>query len=176
MPHYLTKTFALIFAVSAALTCGIAIASTVTGETVAPVGNTQTIAPAGSSRPILMFLPDAAMGASQKPFSRFQSEQTSDAVNHKETKNSAPSPTPALFLNHETRPMRSLIIGWLPAKEGTNTNGLYQPGQYQYASTPTETGCRTVDRTANNAVEIPDGGGKSLHLPAGWLLGMCLHY
>jgi hypothetical protein len=176
MPRYLTKTFVLIFAVGAALTCGIAFAATVTGETVAPEANTQRTAPAGSSRPIFMFLPDAAIRASQKPFSRYQSEQTSDVVNHKETNNSASSLTPALFLNQETRPTTSLMIGWLPAKEGTNTAGLYQPGQYQYASTPTEAGCRTVDRATNNAVETPDGGGKGLHLPVGWLLGMCLHY
>jgi hypothetical protein len=71
--------------------------------------------------------------------------------------------------------MRSLMIGWLPAKDDTTTAGRYQPGSYQYVSTATEAECRTVDK-AGNAEEIPYGGNKGLRLPAAWLLGMCLHY
>jgi hypothetical protein len=176
MPHYLTKIFVLIFAIGAALTCGIASAATVTEGTVAPGDNARGTAVTKPSRQFYIFLPDVALRASQKPFSQYQSEQTSDVVNHKETKNGASSPTPALFLGQETRPTTSLMIGWLPVNEGTNTTGLYQPGKYQYVLPPTEAGCRAVDRTANDAVETPDAGSKGLHLPAGWLLGMCLHY
>lgn len=175
MPYFLTKTFVLIFAVGAALTCGIPFAAMATEGDVAPKYNTRSPAPAKPSRPINIFLPNATTRASQTPFSRYQSKQTSNAANSKETENSASPPAPALFLSEETRPTTSLMIGWLPAKEDMKTTGLYQPGPHQYASTKTEADCRTVDRTSN-AVETPDGGSKGLHLPAGWLLGMCLHY
>ncbi len=72
--------------------------------------------------------------------------------------------------------MTSLMIGWLPPKEDMNTTRLYQPAPRQYVSTTTEADCRTVDTTTNNAVETPGGGNKGLHLPAGWLVGMCFHY
>lgn len=184
MPRYLTKTLVISFAVGAALTCQIAFAATVTEGTMAPQDNTQSAVPAKPSRPYYLFLPDAAIRNFQKSternpawFSRYQSKQTSNFVNNKETENSASLPTPSLFLSQEARPTTSLIIGWLPAKGGTNTPGPYQTGPYQYTSRETEAGgCRTVDRTASNAVETPDSGSKGLHLPAGWLLGMCLHY
>ena len=71
--------------------------------------------------------------------------------------------------------MRSLMIGWLPAKDDTTTAAPYQPGSYQYVSTGAEAECRTMDK-AGNAEEIPYGGNKGLRLPVAWLLGMCLHY
>jgi hypothetical protein len=184
MPPYFTKTLVITCAVGAALTCHIAFAATAAEGTVAPEDNTQSAAPAKPSRPYYLFIPDATIRAFQKStervpawFSRYQSKQTSNVVNNKETENSASFPTPALFLSQEARPTTSLMIGWLPAKAGMNTPGPYQPDPYQYTSTETEAGgCQTVNRTASNAVETPYGGSKGLHLPAGWLLGMCLHY
>ncbi len=176
MPHYLTKTFVRILAIGAALTCGIAFAATATGETVAPKDNTQSTAPAGSSRPIIMFLPDAARHTSRMPFSWYLNKQKTNVVNNQEKENRASPSTPALFPGQETRPATSLMIGWLPPKEGTSTTGLYQPGPYQYATTAAEAGCQTMDRTASNTEVTPDGGRKGLRLPAGWILGMCLHY
>ena len=184
MPTYFTKTLVITCAVGAALTCHIAFAATAAEGTVALKNNTQSAAPAKPSRPSYLFIPDAAIPAFQKStergpiwFSRYQSKQTSNVVNNKEAENSASFLKPALFLSQEARPTTSLMIGWLPAKGDTNTPGPYQPDPYQYASKKTEAdGCQTVNRTANNAGETPDGGSKGLHLPAGWLLGMCLHY
>jgi len=176
MTHYLTKTFICIFTVGAALTCSIAFAATATEETVAPKNSSQSTAPAKSSPPIDLFLPDAAIRDSQMPFSWYLNKQKADVVNNQEKENRASSSTPALFPGQETHPTTSLMIGWLPPKEGTSTTGLYQPGPYQYATTGSEGGCQTMDRTASNTEATTDGGRKGLHLPAGWLLGMCLHY
>ena len=176
MTHYLIKTFALIFAVGAALMCGMAFAATATGLTPAPRDNAQSAAPAEASRPILMFLSDAVIPTTQMPFSWYQGKQTADVANNKKPENGASPFTPALLPGQETRLTTSLMIGWLPAKDGKNTTGLYQPGSYQYVSTETEAGCQAMDRTAGNPGETPDGGRRGLHLPAGWLLGMCLHY
>ena len=172
MPLYLTKTLFLIFTISTVLTCGAAFTVAATEKTVASENNTRSAVPAKPSRPFYTFLADTAVRASQKPFLQYPGEQSS---NNKETADSAASPTGTLFPAQETRPMRSLMIGWQPAKNDTTTTGRYQPGSYQYASTGTEAECRTVDK-ASNAEEIPDDGNKGLRLPAGWLLGMCLHY
>jgi hypothetical protein len=176
MPQYLTKTFALIFAVGAILICGVAFAATTAEPTVAPKDNARSAAPAKPSRPIQLFLTDTVIPASQKPFSRYQSEKPFGVVNNQETENSALSPALTLFPNQETRPMSSLLIGWIPAKDGTNTAGPYQSRPYQYASTTTDVDCPTMDRTAGNAVETSNSGSKGLRPPAGWMLGMCLHY
>ena len=184
MPRYFTKKLIATFAVGAALTCHIASAATITEGTMAPEDNIQSAVPAKPSRPYYLFLPDAAIRTLQESterdpawFSRYQSKQTSNFINNKETEDNASLPAPLLLLSQEVRPTTSLIIGWIPAKGGTTTPGPYQPGPYRYASTKTEAGgCRTADRTANNAIETPDSGSKGLHLPAGWLLGMCLHY
>ena len=184
MPLYFTKTLVITCAVSAALTCHIAFAARAAEGTVAPENNTQSAALAKPSRPNYLFIPDVAIRAFQKSteqdpawFSRYQSKQTYNVVNKKEAENSASFPMPALFLSQEARPTTSLMIGWLPAKGSMNTHGPYQPDPYQYASKETETGsCQTVNSTASNAMETPDSGSKGLHLPAGWLLRMCLHY
>lgn len=176
MTHNLTKTFVLIFAVGAPLMCGMAFAATATAVTLAPHGNAQSTAPAKSSRPIFMFLPDAANRTPQMPFSWYQGKQTANVANIKKAGNGASPAAPALLPGQETRATTSLIIGWLPAKEDKNTTSLYQPGPYQYVSTAPEAGCQATDRTAGNSGEAPDGVRKGLHLPAGWLLGMCLHY
>jgi hypothetical protein len=176
MSHYLPKTFVRIFTVGAALTCSIAFAATVTAETVAPKNNSQSTALAKSSPPIDLFLPDAAIRASQMPFSWFLNKQQANVVSNQEKENKASSSTPALFPGQGTHPTTSLMIGWLPPKEGTSTTGLFQPGPYQYATTGTEGGCQTMDRTASNTEATTDVGRKGLHLPAGWILGMCLHY
>ena len=176
MSHYLTKTFVRIFTVGAALTCGIAFAATVTAETVTPKDSPQSTTSAKSSSPIDLFLPNAAIRDSQMPFSWYLKKQNANAVNNQEKESRASPSTPALFPGQETHPTTSLMIGWLPPKEGTSTTGLYQPGPYQYATTGTEGVCQTMDRTASNTEATTDGGRKGLHLPAGWLLGMCLHY
>lgn len=184
MPSYFTKTLVITCTISAALTCHIAFAATAAEGTVAPENNTQSAVLAKPSRPNYLFIPDVAIFAFQKSteqgpawFSRYQSKQTSNVVNNKEAENSASFPTPALFLSQEARPTTSLMIGWLPAKGSMNTPGPYQPYPYQYASKETEAGgCQTANRAASNAVEPPDGGSKGLHLPAGWLLRMCVHY
>jgi len=175
MSNYLTKTLALVFVIGAALTCDAAFAAAATEKTVSLEKNTRSAVPAKPARPFYTFLPDTAVRASQKPFLRYPGEQSSNLVYNKETAGSAASATGTLFPNRETRPMRSLMIGWLPAKDDTTTAGRYQPGSYQYVSTGTEAECRTVDK-AGNAEEIPYGGNKGLRLPAAWLLGMCLHY
>jgi len=176
MLRYLTKPFILFLAVGAALTCVIPFAAMANEGTAAPRYNTRNPAPAKSSRQINMFLPDATIPASQQSFSRYLSKQRSSVVNSKETENSAAPSTPALFPSQAARPMTSLMIGWLPQKEDMNTTGLYQPAPRQYISTKTEADCRAADRTTSNPAETPSGGGKGLHLPAGWLLGMCFHY
>lgn len=175
MPRYFAKILVLGFAVGAALTCNVPFAAMATEGTVAPEYNTRNTGPAKPSRQIYLFLPDATIRASQNPFSRYQRKQPSVA-DSKETASSALPPTPALFLNQETLPTTSLMIGWLPAKEDMSTTGLYQPGLRQYVSTKPEAGCRTVDRTVSNGVQTPDVGSKGLHLPAGWVVGMCLRY
>ncbi len=71
--------------------------------------------------------------------------------------------------------MRSLMIGWIPAKDATNRTSLYQPEPYQYIS-PKTADCSAMEGTNDSAMEAPDGSSKSLQLPAGWMLGMCLHY
>ena len=71
--------------------------------------------------------------------------------------------------------MGSLIIGWVPANDGTNKTAFYQPEPYQYVSTKTAN-CPAVEGTSNNAVETSDSSSKSLQLPTGWMLGLCLHY
>lgn len=184
MPRYFMKTLAISFATGAALASCIAFAATATAETMAPEDNTHSGVHAKPSRPYYLFLPNVAIrtlkySTERDPawFSRNQSEQTSSFVNDKETEKNASLPVPSLFLSQETRPTASLMIGWLPAKGGANTPGPYHPDSYQYTSTGTKAGdCRAVDRTASTAVETPDSGNKGLHLPAGWLLGMCLHY
>jgi hypothetical protein len=176
MPQFSTKTFALIFAVGATLICGVAFAATTAEPTVAPKDKARSIAPAKPSRPIQLSLTDSVIRASQKPFSRYQSEKPFGVVNNQETEHSASSPSLTLFPNQETRPMSSLMIGWIPAKDGTNAAGPYQSRPYQYASTTTDVDCPTMDRTAGNAVETSDSGGKGLRPPVGWMLGMCLHY
>jgi hypothetical protein len=176
MPQYLTKTFALIFAFGAVLIGGNAFAATTAEPTVALKANARSAAPAKPSRPIQLFLTDTVIRASQKPFSRYQSEKPFGVVNNQETERSAASPSLTLFPSLETRPMSSLMIGWIPAKDGTNTAGPYQSRPYQYASTTTDVDCPTMDRTAGNAVETSDSSGKGLRPPAGWMLGMCLHY
>lgn len=175
MSRYLTKTFVLVFAIGTALTCGAAFAAAATEKTVTPEKNTRSAVPAKPARPFYTFLPDTAVGASYKPFLRYPGEQSSSLVYNKETAESAASSAWTLFPTQETRPMRSLMIGWLPAKNDTTTTVPYQAGSYQYVSTDTEAECRTADR-AGNAEEIPYGGNKGLRLPAAWLLGMCLHY
>ncbi len=184
MPSSFTKILVITCAVGAALTCRIAFAATAAGETVAPENHAQSATPAKSSRPYYFFISDAAIPAFQKSmeqvpawFPRYQSKQTSNVANNKETETSASFPISALFLSQETRPTTSLMIGWLPAKGSMKTPGSYQPDPYQYASTETEAGgCQALNRTTGNAVETPYSGSKGLHLPAGWLLGMCLHY
>jgi hypothetical protein len=175
MSHYLTKTFALVFVIGTALTCGAAFAAAATEKTASLEKNTRSAVPAKPSRPFYTFLPDTAVGASYKPFLQYPGAQSPNLVYNKETADNAAFPTGTLFPAQETRPMRSLMIGWLPAKDDTTTAGRYQPGSYQYVSTATEAECRTVDK-AGNAEEIPYGGNKGLRLPAAWLLGMCLHY
>lgn len=176
MPRYLAKTFVIIFAVSAALTCDAAVAAMATVEAAASEHNTRSLAVANPSHRIDTFLPDAAIRVAQTPFAGYQGRQTSRVIDNQETVNSASPPTPALLLRPETRPTTSLMFGWLPPKDDMKTTGLYQPGSYQYVSTETERGCGTADKAAGNAAETPEGGSKGLHLPSGWLLGMCLHY
>jgi len=176
MTHYRTKTSVLIFAVGAALICDMAFAAPATGVTPAPQGNAQRAAPADASRPIFMFLPDAVNRTPQMPFTWYQGKETANGATNKKAENGASPSAPALLPGRETRSTTSLIIGWLPAKEDKNTTSLYQPGPSQYVSTATEAGCQTTDRTAGDSQEAPDAGKKVLHLPAGWLLGMCLHY
>lgn len=175
MPHYLTNTFVRIFIVGA-LTCSIAFAATASAETVAPKDRSKNTTPEKSSPPIDLFLPDATIPTSQMPFSWFLKKQQANVVSNQENENRALSSTPALFPGQEAHSTTSLMIGWLPPKEGTSTTGLYQPGPYQYATTGTEEGCQTMDRTARNTEATTDVGRKGLHLPAGWLLGMCLRY
>jgi hypothetical protein len=175
MSRYLTKTFVLVFVIGTALTCGAAFAAAATEKTVASENNTRSAVPAKPARPFYTFLPDTAVRASYKPFLQYPGAQSSNLIFNKETAGSAASPAWTLFPTQEARPMRSLMIGWLPAKDDTTTAGRYQPGSYQYVSTATEAECRTVDK-AGNAEEIPYGGNKGLRLPAAWLLGMCLHY
>ena len=174
MPQFSTKTFFLIFAVGAVLIYGNAFAATTAEPTVALKANARSAAPAKPSRPAQLFLTDTVIRASQKPFSRLQSEKSFGVVNNQETEHSASSPSLTLFPNQETRPMSSLMIGWIPAKDGTNAAGPYQSRPYQYAPTASDVDCPT--RTAGNAVETSDSGGKGLRPPAGWMLGMCLHY
>ena len=176
MSRYFAKTLVLIFSAGATLTCGIPFAAMANEGTVAPEYNTRNTAPAKPPRQIYMFLPDTTIHTSQNPSSQYQSKQISNVVNSKGVENGALPPSPALFPSQATRPTTSLMIGWLPPKEDMNTTRLYQPAPRQYVSTTTETDCRTVDTTTNNAVETPGGGSKGLHLPAGWLLGMCFHY
>jgi hypothetical protein len=175
MSRCLTKTFVLVFVIGTALTSGAAFTAAATEKTVASENNTRSAVPAKPSRPFYTFLPDTAVRASQKPFLQYPGVQSSNLVYNKETADSAASPAWTLFPTQETRPMRSLMIGWLPEKNDTTTAGRYQPSSYQYVSTVTEAECRTVDK-AGNAEEIPYGGNKGLRLPAAWLLGMCLHY
>jgi hypothetical protein len=182
MPRLITNTSVVTIAVGVALTCQVALAATLTDGSTVPEVNKYSAAPAKPTHPYFLYLPDAGFHAFQQSmelnpawFSRNQSKQTDIVVNNKESENSASLPAPSLFLSQEPRPKTALVIGWLPAKSGTS--GPYQPGPYQYATTETKAGgCQTVDRSASNAVETPDSGSKSLHLPAGWLLGMCLHY
>ncbi len=184
MSRFFAKTKVIAYAVGVAFTCHAAFAATVTAETMAPENNTQSAVPAKPPRLYNLFLPDTAINTFQKStkqdtvwFSQYQSKQTANLVNNKEPENSASLPAPSFSLSQETRPKKSLIIGWMPAKGNTNTPGPYQPGPYQYASIKTDAdSCRTMDKTDSNGVDAPDSGGKGLHLPAGWLLGMCLHY
>ena len=176
MSRYLTQKFALVFVIGTVLTCGAAFTAVAATITVTPENTTRSAVPAKPARPFYTFLPDTAVDASYKSFLRYPGEQSSNnLVFSKETAESAASPAWTLFPTQETRPMRSLMIGWLPAIDDTTTTGRYQPGSYQYLSTATEAECRTVDK-AGNAEEIPYGGNKGLRLPAAWLLGMCLHY
>lgn len=175
MSHYLTRTFALVFVVGTALTCGAAFTAAATEISATPEKNTRSAVPAKPARPFYTFLPGTAVRASQKPLLRYPGERSSNPVYNKETAGSAASATGTLFPKRETRPMSSLMIGWLPAKDDTSTAVPYQPGSYQYVSTGPEAECRTVDK-AGNAEDMPDGGNKGLRLPAAWLLGMCLHY
>lgn len=168
----LVKTFALV-AIGATLLCDGAFAAMAAEGTAARESNTRSVASAKPSRPLYIFLPDPITPSSQKPLSPYQNEQPFNTINNKETENTA-SERP-LFLGQESRPTTSLMIGWVPPKE-TYTTGPYQPGAYQYTWTKSDEDCRTVDRTASGAMESYDGGGKGLHLPAGWLLGMCLRY
>lgn len=153
------------------LTCGFALAATV-----APEGNARSAALAKSSRPMYLSLSDSVMRASHEPFSRYQSENSFAFLSHKEAENSASPLTLALFPDQETRPITSLMIGWLPAKNSANTAGPYQPRSYQYATTKADANCISMDRAAGSALETSDDNGNGLRLPAGWMLGMCLHY
>lgn len=176
MPQFSAKTFALVFALGAVLTGGNALAATTAVASAAPQDSARNAAPAKPSRPIQLFLTDGTIRVSQKPFSLNQGERSFGVVNNRETGNGASSPALILLPNQDARPMSTLLIGWIPAKDGTNTAGLYQPGTYQYATTTTNVDCPAMDRTAGNAVETSNSGSKGLRPPAGWMLGMCLHY
>jgi hypothetical protein len=123
-----------------------------------------------------MSLPDAFDRTSQMPGSGNQGEQTTVVAKDSATKNGTAPSTPALILDQNTHPTTSLIVGWLPAKEDTNASVQYIPEPYKFASTKTESGCQPNERTANDSGQTTNSGRKGLHLPAGWLLGMCLHY
>jgi hypothetical protein len=176
MTQFSAKTFALVFAFSAVLTGGNALAATIAEPTVAPKDKARSIAPAKPSRPIHLSLTDTVIRASQNPVSRYQGEKSFGVVNNRETENGASSSALTLLPNQDARPMSSLMIGWIPAKDGTNTAGPYQSRPYQYASTTTDVDCPTMDRTAGNIMGTPDSGSKGLRPPASWMLGMCLHY
>ena len=176
MPHYASKIFVLVFAAGAALMCGIAGAATANEETAVRKDNAHSAVPAKSPRPIYIFLPDAGKRAAQMPVSWDHGKQTAAVANNNEGKNGASPSTAAPFLDQKTRSATSLMIGWVPAKEDTKTTVLYQPEPHKFASTERGADCQTAGRTASDSVETPDGGSKGLHPPAGWMLGMCLHY
>jgi hypothetical protein len=176
MPHFSTKTLVFIVAAAAALTFGVAGAAMAGGETVVPTNRAPGTPPGTSTRPIDMSLPDAFNRTSQMIGTGYQGRQTTDVAKNNEEKNGTAPSTQALFTDQKTPPTTSLIIGWLPAKEDTKTSAPYQPEPYKFASTKTESGCQPTEKSAGDSGETPDNGRKSLRLPAGWMLGMCLHY
>ena len=149
----------------------LAVAAVIAETTAPPKDNARSAASAKPSRPLSIFLLDPAISPAQKPSPRFQNDFSS--VN-KDMDNNRTSERP-WFVGQETRPSASLMLGWVPAKD-PNTTGPYQPGTYQYLGNKSDADCRAVDKSGGTAVESDDSGGNGLRLPAGWLLGMCLHY
>ena len=176
MLHFSIKRLAFVVAAGAALIFGVVGAAMAEGAIEAPTDSTHGTAAGVSSRRIDMALPDALNRVSQMPGTEYQGKQTTNIAKNNEGKNGTARSTPALFPDRKTRPTTSLIIGWLPAKEDTNTSAQYQPEPYKFASTKRESGCQPSERTASDSGQTPDSGRQGLHVPAGWLLGMCLHY
>ena len=176
MPIFAPKTLVFIVAAGAALMFGVAGAAMADRATVAPTDSTHGTVAGISSRPMDMSLPDTFNRASQMPAAGYSGKQTADTGKKNAGKNGATASAPALFPDRKTRPTTSLIIGWLPAKEDSNTSAQYQPEPYKFASTKTESGCQPGEKAVLGSGETSNSGSRGLHLPAGWLLGMCLHY